>query len=1606
MVSTTPFLDYDLIRTNPKEFLLKPKELLSPNFVYNVLISTDEYAPPLSWAFQTKDSFVVRSVFPSDGGTFVPVDTGIEIRFSQPIEKSVSDSFTISPTVRGSFTVDEDKTLIFMPAEKLQPNCEYEIRLDADTLQSQVGDKLGEDYVFRFTTSQIYDQKESAWIYEYDKKWDNITSTEPVYIAFHADLAFQDVDFKTAVYRIPDAEAYLSALKDTFLNGAVEVIKLNGLEKIYDFSSKLTYTDPNSSWSASYIELPENPDKGYYVVDIRTKSSDSDLNDRHMQRLLQISDISVYKTDTFNNVMFWLNNAKTGDPVQDAVISYGSTSGNTDREGMAVLRRSSEDREAVWDRDSYNSDRYFKLSIHAGDNEYTDYIEKPYWYRWGSSDLYYTYVYTDRELYQPTDKVHFWGLVLPRGEGTPPPSIFLDFKGDGRYPEGLTVKVDPNGSFEGEISFENLVSGWEPLYFKLNGEDLMYKGINVMEYEKPVYTLEHKVDKDYYRKGDSIRFQLEGGFFDGTPAEGLSLSASINRNSDNSTSDMILDQNGFAEAYFKVGGSTDWRPYHASIYYITTGAESVDLYGNASAYVFPSNYMLKTSADRSGDNSSSIVISTDGYSVNFDNISKNDYSYMKDDYKALEGAVAEFSGTAVLWETEYIKEKNGSYYDYKNKKVVETYQYTTQEHRMQTTSLSSENGKAEFEFQGYPEAENKHYRVEFDCLFPDGSRLLETTYVSNSNFRSYQRYRWGEYYSVRVSNLDDKNYNDYSDYGYMIKSYGLGEEVSLELVDGDRNQPVSGRMIYAVIGNGTFDSTVNEKNRFEFNFPYSPKYAPDVAVVCAYFDGVHIYKANPLELRYRYEDSELSLSVKPGKASYNPGEEFSARISISNREGQPLAANYLISIADEAAFAVFDQNAKPLEETYHMLYPWYSEYVSYRPFFQENGGAEMGDGGGDDAVRREFVDTVAFIQGKTDETGSGEIRVKLPDNLTSWRITSIAFLDDFNEGVNIPKIGKSVNNFSVSLPYFINAVTNSRYIEGDSIGLTIRSAGTAINSDTNVSYELNLKGEGVNINKSVKGRAGDFLPADFGELKQGSYKLLIKGSGAGHTDALEKEITVTDSLLNQRRQISKDLSEGIDIKPVRFPVDLYFYDIENELFYDISYRLFYSYGDRADQKLGRAISSKKLQAVSEYFNEDLAVQPDPDELRQWSRGMRLWPYAEDDPLLTAKFALTAGEYLDREALIDYFWSVINNTETEALNVAAAYMGLGALKAPVLYDLRRLVNDNDSFDFRQRQLIAIGLAAIGDRENAFSWYNERFGENSKVSERDDEKRRITLDRDGQYISIDSRVKEYYRLTADTAMLTAIIGHEDATGFMSYLLGFDYYNYDPVPELAVWICLYSPRPTQCSFSYYQGNDLVSTFDFADTRVYNLKLGEEQLALARFEIGKGRVGYQANYIGGLDINENEAHPLAGVKIDRSLNTDTVKLGGELEVMTEISFDKEAVVGYYQVNTVLPSGFRLVSVNAYTVSGEKDTWNSAVEYRVGESGNLSYYICPVYPDGSRWSYDYYDVMLRSMPEKVWITYTARAVLPGDFVVESDTYAAEWSNKLYHTKRDRVKVI
>ena len=71
---------------------------------------------------------------------------------------------------------------------------------------------------------------------------------------------------------------------------------------------------------------------------------------------------------------------------------------------------------------------------------------------------------------------------------------------------------------------------------------------------------------------------------------------------------------------------------------------------------------------------------------------------MWDDYKALEGARAEFKDTVTLIETEYVKIKDGNYYDYKNKRVVETYRYETREYSREKVAVSTVNGRLEHTF--------------------------------------------------------------------------------------------------------------------------------------------------------------------------------------------------------------------------------------------------------------------------------------------------------------------------------------------------------------------------------------------------------------------------------------------------------------------------------------------------------------------------------------------------------------------------------------------------------------------------------------------------------------------------------------------------------------------------------------------------------------------------------------------------------------------------------------------------------------------------------------------------------------------------------------------
>lgn len=1587
-LSIVPAVKYELRQRTDNELYIKINGKLEADTVYNILISDNDFEPPKSWAFQTRSSFRIKGTFPANGGKHVPVQSGIELYFSQPVD-DIGKSVTINPALEGSFKQFDDKTVVFVLSDSMKYDTVYTVTI-SDDIQSRDGDALPEEYSFSFKTENSSTYGGQRPLYPYDGISETFTSTDPIFIKLYVNNNISYKEMNVAIYRYPGLDDYMTALHKSLQNDD-DLLPTEGLEKITEYKDNLLM-NTELYWNIAFLPVPENPGPGWYLVDIQSLGGA-----HHAQKLIQITDIAVYSQTANGQMLFWLNDADSGKPISKANISVDGKKARSDKNGLALLNipvRETDKRDTD-DDDYYYYYRYCppdslhlkkEVRIKYGNQRYGEYLDFYGEKEIPLNKLYYTYVYTDREAYLPNDTVHFWGAILPRTSNSARPGrIVLDWTDGGKYPDGIEIAVQQDGTFRGEIKLEKHVSGWEPLEFTLKGRTLMRSYLTIMEYIKPTYMVDVTLDKNYYRKDDTVIASINSSFYDGTPARDIELSISYNtgnRYSGFGGRQLKTDKNGKVQADFSPPGDVSWHPRHDYINGKTTGAEDQTVYIYQPILVFPSDYMFLSSTERTDGG---FLLNVESFEIDFDKADKGEYDY-GDDQK-LCGARADMEGSGVVYQVEYVKTKTGEYYDFVNKVTVDRYKFDRRETIMETFSFQTKNGKFKSQQFDYPKKEHTYYFIELNCTTPDGQRLEEKCYVKGYQ-EYYDRYADKNYTSYFFKqNNSEKSFNDYDYYYYYDYNssssggYGLDEKIEMYLSDQNEQVPEQGRVLYTVLGRKLFSYTTVKSSYFSLK--YKAEYAPNAIVVGAYFDGKHIFSVSSSSLIYRYEDSKLIIDVKPDKERYKPGDEVTLRLRITDQNGRNKSANYLLSVVDEAAFAIREQNIDPLRDIYKWSYIDYCQYVSYIQPYEIESAAEQGEGGGD-SVRREFVDTVAFLRGKTDANGRATIKFKLADNITSWRLTSIAFCDRMVDGVNIPRVGKDVSNIESGLSFFINEVLNEKYLDGDSVGLSLRGAGSAIESGDAVDYEVSLSGDDVEKQKTAQGPADDYCLVDFGKLPIGKYKVLIRASYGGFKDAIEKEIEVVDSLLLTSRCVIGDLEQGINISAKRFPVNITFYDTDNKLYYDIIYQLLYANGDRSDQKIVRAMAGKRLNEINADTKYSETLDLDGDEAYSWSEGLRLFPYAETDVLLTAKAAAVASEFMDEAALAEYFLGVIQSDESTAVDVAAAYMGLGALKEPVLPDLRKKFEEAKSrknSTLEEKLYLAAGLALLGDNDSVRDWYEEEIHNE------------LTLERNMLCYEKNSNHHNNYRLTAEAAMLACLIGHPDHQLLLMYLTTHHSSTYTPLLELATYIGEYSPKPgSPAVFSYkLAGKTIRHAFD--KKPCLNLELGETQLAEADFKVLDGNVSYSAQYYGGLDEAE-KALP-EGVGLNVNPGSKSVTLGDTIYVKTTMTFDDKAPVGYYHVSQIVPSGFRFVRIN------DQGSYDKNWYCRVGESGMLDFYICPL--RGYRSTFDYNNT---TMPKSVTFTYTIRAVLPGSYIMEAPTIVYSGSNYIYAGDRNRLDVV
>ena len=260
-----------------------------------------------------------------------------------------------------------------------------------------------------------------------------------------------------------------------------------------------------------------------------------------------------------------------------------------------------------------------------------------------------------------------------------------------------------------------------------------------------------------------------------------------------------------------------------------------------------------------------------------------------------------------------------------------------------------------------------------------------------------------------------------------------------------------------------------------YELPITKEMAPVSYVSVVVVSGAKDAKAPDFKVgmtRINVDTSEQSLdvSVTTDKVAAGPGQDVTYTVVTKDKKGNPVPAEISLSVVDKAVLALAPPTSGPI------LSQFYAEQglavmtsvgivlnaEDYNANYQEGvidgqgaGGGGKGEGDlGIIAVRQNFKDT-AFYTGQvmTDEKGQAQVRVTLPENLTTWKVDVRAVTAD-------TLVGQATGELVSTKSLFIEMQTPRFFVTDDAaqVGAVIHN-----NGDAPLKVDVSLEAQGVDL---------------------------------------------------------------------------------------------------------------------------------------------------------------------------------------------------------------------------------------------------------------------------------------------------------------------------------------------------------------------------------------------------------------------------------------------------------------------------------------------------------------------------------------------------------------
>jgi uncharacterized protein YfaS (alpha-2-macroglobulin family) len=999
-----------------------------------------------------------------------------------------------------------------------------------------------------------------------------------------------------------------------------------------------------------------------------------------------VTDLAMIEKTTHNGeLMVYTVDRRSGEPRGNAnveVVKGRKTiaTGTTNNEGILRTRidLKNDTEEADPATDNTDDNGYIILAKHRENFAISD-LESYYFAGYGDVDgedegKLRSYVYTDRPVYRPGQKVYFKGIIRSvdeRGRYSRTQDDTVSVTVQDANDASVFVKELPlssRGTFSGELEISQEAPLGNYNIVAEVGAGAANGSFQVAEYKKPEYKVKVSAPAKFLPAGSQTKFSIDARYFFGAPVANAEVKYYVYRthyyarwyghgeddtSDDNDEDDENLGY-GYGNEMVQEGEGKIDNQGHLDVGLQIAEASETD--------PFDYSYRLDaqvTDSSRRMISGSAEFVATRGNVVADAN--PDHYVYNKGDVARIRVTTADYEGRpqssrvqlkfVLLTWNRIEKEQNG--YNYTD--------YEMQEREIGAADVTTDvHGQATY---AYPVNET-------------GNISIKTIITQDAKqYASVVGYFW-------VTDRD----HEWSDGSYYSESYG-----SIKLITDKKSyRPGETAHILAILPTDNANllistelATVLEATHLTspgksvmIDLPIQADYAPDVYLNVTYVKDGEMYTQQQ-RLSVPARDKMLNLEIISNKSEYRPRETASYTVLARNADGSPAAgAEISLGVVDEAIYSISPETAGNIRsefygrrynsvETHFSIAYSFTGFAGEKPvdLARNKPSYQLADFKNEGelveaVVRKEFKDT-AFWQAAavTGADGRATMKFRLPDNLTTWRATALGVTADTKVGVSRYKV--------VARKDVIMRLETPRFLtQGDTATLSgmvhnylNASKATQISIEVSGAQLLNPGKQTVTIEKEGEHRVDWQISAP----NVGQVKLLAKALTNTESDAVELTLEVVPRGLRQtRNKVVSSADENVDqsfnletsadadpgARSLRLEASP---SVAATLFGALDYLTTYPYGcteQTMSSFLPNVIVSqalKQVQTTSIRGSNDLAkkVQRGRDRLYGFQHhdgGWGWWTNDKTDPFMTAyvvdglTLAKNAGHEIDQSRI--------------------------------------------------------------------------------------------------------------------------------------------------------------------------------------------------------------------------------------------------------------------------------------------------------------------------------------------------------------------------------------